>query len=1019
MKLKLITIIALLFLAIANAKAQYVNLPDSNFRNDLRSKWPGAFNASGQMDTSNFQIITANQLVSINANIKDLTGVKYFKNITSLLCSGNQLTTLPELPPLLNSIYCHDNQFTNIPPLPSSVILLSIYNNQITAVNSLPNSLRYLIVNNNPIIIIDSLPSQLISLSCSFTSLKSLPTLPNNLEQLVCANNKIKTLPALPATLTELTCTEDSLVSLPALPASLIYLYCSKNFLQNLPTLPNQLTELECRENKLTFLPALPQTLKYLKCAFNQLAGLPTLSDSLIFLSCNNNLLSTLPALPNKLQSLYCNNNVLNSLPQLPSLLETINCESNNLNSLPLLPVSLNFLSCAQNLLQTLPPLPLALKYFYTANNLLINLPSLPSSLRNFDCSNNQITTLAFLPDSLESLDVSTNQLSSLPKLPNSLSILSVGGNVNLKCLPYLPKSLTNFNFAGTGISCIPNIPVNCLFIPSNPDICVATNNVNQCNSFPQIYGFVYNDNNSNGIFDSGDLPRENIKVKLNNGNYAITNLDGYFNITADTIGSYRTDIDPPLFYSPVPFSNIHFFTSYSDVVYDTFALQPTLVKDSLSIHILPIEQKARPGFPFSYFVQCENVGTTILNTEMQMHYDTSRLVFDSASVSGIISNPETLILTIGNMGQGQQQTFISYFHLKQNAVIGDSLNADAVAKALAVSSFDTTISPISGSYDPNSKQATPVLTPTQVASGGFIEYIIHFQNTGNDTAFNIVIADTLSPKLRTNFLQMLGTSHPCRTTLGFNYITFEFLRINLPDSGTNANGSKGFIHFRIRPDSTLTIGDSVSNKASIYFDFNTPFVTNTCQTHIKATVLPLRLINFTSKMQTNNTVLNEWVTANEINTSYFNIQRSNNGKDFMTIGKVIANGGNHTNSYEYRDDLTLITPSNRKSSAIYYRLELIDKDGRRAYSAIQAVTFSPTDTYSIYPNPASNIVNIIGDNIALVSIKDLSGRELLTKSGMNEKAIEINISTLPKGSYLLKITKTNEKINIRLLIVE
>ena len=1039
MKLKLITIIALLFLAIANAKAQYVNLPDSNFRNDIRNKWPGAFNGSGQMDTSNFQIITANQLVSINANIKDLTGVKFFKSITSLLCSGNRLTTLPELPPNLISIYCNDNQFTSIPPIPRSVILLSIYNNQVTSVNSLPNTLKYLIVNNNPITVIDSLPNQLISLSCSFTSLRSLPPLPNTLEQLVCANNKISVLPALPASLTELTCTEDTLTSLPTLPASLIYLYCAKNFLQNLPPLPNQLTILKCQENKLTSLPALPQTLKDLSCAYNQLSSLPALPDSLITLSCYNNILTALPVLPNKLQSLYCSNNLLDSLPALPALLETIDCQSNHIDTLPTLPVSLISLNCSQNLLLALPLLPESLKYLYTPNNFLTTLPSLPLSLRQLSCEVNQINSLPSLPDSLDILNASQNQLSnipsfpkslttcildnnqltSIPTLPDTISNLSVSGNINLKCLPFLPKNLLSFYYSGTGIYCVPNIPLNCQFSPTNPQICVATNNVNQCNSFPQIFGFVYNDNNSNGIFDNGDAPRENIKVKLNNGNYAITNNKGYYNITADTIGSYRTDVETPPFFSPVPISNIHLFSNYSDIVYDTFALQSILVKDSVSVHILPLEQKARPGFLFSYNLNCENVGTTILNTVMRLNFDTSRLAFDSASLAGIIINPTNLVLSIGNMIPGQVQNFTGFFHLKQNAVIGDSLKARAEADAIVASSFDTTISPISGSYDPNSKQATPVLTPIQVATGGFIEYIIHFQNTGNDTAFNIVIADTLSPKLRTNFLQMLGSSHPCRTTLGSNFITFEFIHINLPDSGTNFNKSIGYVHFRIRPDSTLIIGDSISNKASIYFDFNTPFVTNTCQTHIHATILPLNLLKFTSKLQKYNIVMNEWVTANEINTNYFNLQRSENGKDFITITKVTAQGNNFINSYQYGDHLSLMPSSKKKEGSIYYRLEMLDKDGKKTYSAIQSINITSHDSYTYYPNPAHNVVRIEGENIAIVNIAEMSGRILISKRNLNEGIIELDINHLPKGVYVLKVTNANEITKSDLLIVE
>ena len=231
MKRNIIVLFTSFLLLCSFARAQYVDLPDSNFRNNIRTKWPGAFNASGQMDTSYFQIVTANQLVSINAGIKDLTGIKYFKNITGLLCSGNQLTNFPaEFPPTLTDIFCDNNQFAGIPILPAGLITLSIYNNHITAVNALPASLKYLTVNNNPLTVIDSLPPGLLTLSCAYANLKTLPALPSTLETLYCNNNdSLNSLPLLPFGLNALVCNNDNLPALPVLSATLKILTCNSN----------------------------------------------------------------------------------------------------------------------------------------------------------------------------------------------------------------------------------------------------------------------------------------------------------------------------------------------------------------------------------------------------------------------------------------------------------------------------------------------------------------------------------------------------------------------------------------------------------------------------------------------------------------------------------------------------------------------------------------------------------------------------------------------------------------------
>ena len=735
----------------------------------------------------------------------------------------------------------------------------------------------------------------------------------------------------------------------------------------------------------------------------------------IITFSCNYNSIAKLDSLPNTIISLMANFNAsLKLIDKFPDSLQTIALQADSLIYIPSIPSGVVSIDVRSNYLTALPTLPQNLQNLVVSVNKLLTLPTLPGKLRNLVVSQNDLTYLPPLPDSLRLLNFSDNSIATIPNLPDSIQHIYTATNP-LYCIPHLPRNLKTLVF-DANIKCLPNKPPNCFLSFPNIPTCNVTNNSYQCVSYPQIYGFVYNDNNSNGIYDSGDVPRENIKVKLNNGDYAFTNSYGHFNITADTIGSYRTDIDTPLFYTPVPYSNIHFFTSYTDMVYDTFALQPTMVKDSLSLHIVPLQPIASPGFQLAYFVQCENVGTTILNTAVQMKFDTSRLVYDSASVAGVVLNGDSLFLSPGNVSQGQMLAFKSYFHLKQTAIIGDSLTAYASAKSNAIVENDSTIIPISGNYEPNSKQATPLITPTQVAAGGFIEYIIHFQNTGTDTVFTIVITDTLSPKLRTNFLQMLYSSHPCNTILGYNYITFEFKRINLPDSATNYAKSIGLVHFRIRPDSTLSLGDSISNKASIYFDYNTPIVTNTCQTHITAFILPVKLLNFDAWVKENRRVLNEWATSNEMNLSHFNIQRGMNGRDFKTIGRVNAKDhGSNVEHYSFTDELN----DTVKSGRFYYRLEMMDKDGKRTYSAVVVINFSTIGKYAFYPNPAHNSVTVQGNAMRSISILNNAGRTVISKLLMNEKTVELPVSHLPRGLYMLQIRTASGNTTSEKLLVE
>lgn len=138
---------------------------------------------------------------------------------------------------------------------------------------------------------------------------------------------------------------------------------------------------------------------------------------------------------------------------------------------------------------------------------------------------------------------------------------------------------------------------------------------------------------------------------------------------------------------------------------------------------------------------------------------------------------------------------------------------------------------PVLNSYDPNDKNASPLGQGEahSVRLGTPLEYTIRFQNTGNDTAFLVVIRDTLSHHFNTDRIEILGSSHNYELALlNENILHFEFKNILLPDSATNLEASQGYIFFRVYPKAGLPQGTVVENKAGIYFDYNEPIITNT-----------------------------------------------------------------------------------------------------------------------------------------------------------------------------------------------
>jgi uncharacterized repeat protein (TIGR01451 family) len=137
----------------------------------------------------------------------------------------------------------------------------------------------------------------------------------------------------------------------------------------------------------------------------------------------------------------------------------------------------------------------------------------------------------------------------------------------------------------------------------------------------------------------------------------------------------------------------------------------------------------------------------------------------------------------------------------------------------------------VTGSYDPNDKTGYPLGLGSnhEIEPNQDMEYIIRFQNTGTDTAFTVVIRDTLSTDLDIFSLRSGTSSHDYTFRMyGPRVLEWTFNNIMLPDSNINLIGSNGFVSFKVHQVPNLAIGTVIENSASIYFDFNAPIFTNT-----------------------------------------------------------------------------------------------------------------------------------------------------------------------------------------------
>jgi len=153
----------------------------------------------------------------------------------------------------------------------------------------------------------------------------------------------------------------------------------------------------------------------------------------------------------------------------------------------------------------------------------------------------------------------------------------------------------------------------------------------------------------------------------------------------------------------------------------------------------------------------------------------------------------------------------------------------------------------VTASLDPNDKTGYPhgVGSDHYVTSNQQLQYVIQFQNTGTDTAFTVIVRDTLDADFNVFSVTPGVASHPYTFRIyGTRVLEWSFNRILLPDSNSNEPASHGFATFTVNPNPGLPKGTVLNNTADIYFDFNPPVITNTTLHTINSiqTVLPVEI---------------------------------------------------------------------------------------------------------------------------------------------------------------------------------
>lgn len=358
---------------------------------------------------------------------------------------------------------------------------------------------------------------------------------------------------------------------------------------------------------------------------------------------------------------------------------------------------------------------------------------------------------------------------------------------------------------------------------------------------YNSITGNVFADLNSNFIKDANEPVINNKKItEIDTSKFTFSNTIGNYNLILPDSGNYTVFPQQINYFNAVPvshsasFSGVNLVDSLND-----FAYQPTGTFNDLKITISPVSSFVS-GFTTSYVISYENVGNTVLNGTVTAYID-NNTYFVSSSLAPSFVSSDSLKWNVGTLMPFQSGNITLAIHIDSLLIDGTIINtivniAPYNGDSNASDNYSSWQAPSTSAYDPNiilvNREA---IFNTEIASAPYLDYIIYFQNTGTAPCVNVKVCNNLPNFLIENSFEFVASSHPINITYD-NYarlMTYSFNNINLPDSGFNEPASHGFIRYRIKPVTTMILGDSIKNAAAIYFDFNPPIITNKAITEI------------------------------------------------------------------------------------------------------------------------------------------------------------------------------------------
>jgi len=472
------------------------------------------------------------------------------------------------------------------------------------------------------------------------------------------------------------------------------------------------------------------------------------------------------------------------------------------------------------------------------------------SSLYYLECSNCQLTDLILQNlNQLHGVGCANNLLTTLDLSGTAVDGLDCSNNPNLVYINLKNGALSTCLLLAFSPPCVQlwGCPLQSICVDAAEEYLFPPNlTTTYCTLLP---GGHYNTITGNfnascsGITNFFEAVQVAIYDGPNNGS-TYANAEGNFIVhTGQNQIILTPQLENPNYFICTPPNYTHTFTSLDTTASVSFCITPNGVHPDTEITILPLNH-ASPGFRAEYLLVFKNKGNQVQAGTVQFNFDDTVADLVTSSPTATLQNGGTLLYSFDELQPYESRNVIITLQLQTPQQSPGLHNGDVLHSTASITADNNEETPednsailnqvVVGSYDPNDKIVTEGSTIDITKVGDYLHYMVRFQNTGTAAAETVIVKDLLPSTLDASTIQIIGASHPYRSTLTQGHqLEFFFEGIQLPPSATDEVGSHGFVAFKIKPAASVGLGSVIENSAKIYFDFNAPVLTNTTSTTV------------------------------------------------------------------------------------------------------------------------------------------------------------------------------------------